>query len=73
MGNKTFLAFLKLENAKPFQFEMMCVLCVYLGKKPGILEVQPRPTLRRSSSIADDMESELEREISLFPVTHVSQ
>uniref|UniRef100_A0A8C1J9C3 Potassium voltage-gated channel subfamily KQT member 1 n=1 Tax=Cyprinus carpio TaxID=7962 RepID=A0A8C1J9C3_CYPCA len=43
------------------------------GKKPGILEVQPRPTLRRSSSIADDMESELEREISLFPVTHVSQ
>uniref|UniRef100_A0A8C1D685 Potassium voltage-gated channel subfamily KQT member 1 n=1 Tax=Cyprinus carpio carpio TaxID=630221 RepID=A0A8C1D685_CYPCA len=58
---------------KPFQFEMMCVLCVYLGKKPGILEVQPRPTLRRSSSIADDMESELEREISLFPVTHVSQ
>uniref|UniRef100_A0A9J7ZFA0 Potassium voltage-gated channel subfamily KQT member 1 n=1 Tax=Cyprinus carpio carpio TaxID=630221 RepID=A0A9J7ZFA0_CYPCA len=54
-------------------FEMMCVLCVYLGKKPGILEVQPRPTLRRSSSIADDMESELEREISLFPVTHVSQ
>uniref|UniRef100_A0A8C1J9J2 Potassium voltage-gated channel subfamily KQT member 1 n=1 Tax=Cyprinus carpio TaxID=7962 RepID=A0A8C1J9J2_CYPCA len=73
VGNKTFLAFLKLENAKPFQFEMMCVLCVYLGKKPGILEVQPRPTLRRSSSIADDMESELEREISLFPVTHVSQ
>uniref|UniRef100_A0A8C2GCT5 Potassium voltage-gated channel subfamily KQT member 1 n=1 Tax=Cyprinus carpio TaxID=7962 RepID=A0A8C2GCT5_CYPCA len=73
VGNKTFLAFLKLENAKPFQSEMMCVLCVYLGKKPGILEVQPRPTLRRSSSIADDMESELEREISLFPVTHVSQ
>uniref|UniRef100_A0A8C1HL76 Potassium voltage-gated channel subfamily KQT member 1 n=1 Tax=Cyprinus carpio carpio TaxID=630221 RepID=A0A8C1HL76_CYPCA len=60
-------------SSPKLKFEMMCVLCVYLGKKPGILEVQPRPTLRRSSSIADDMESELEREISLFPVTHVSQ
>ncbi|XP_050971334.1 potassium voltage-gated channel subfamily KQT member 1.1 isoform X1 [Labeo rohita] len=43
------------------------------GKKPGILEVQPRPTLQRSSSIAEDMETEPEREISLVPVTHVSQ
>ncbi|XP_016352582.1 potassium voltage-gated channel subfamily KQT member 1.1 [Sinocyclocheilus anshuiensis] len=43
------------------------------GRKPGILEVQPRPTLQRSSSIADDMETEPEREISLVPVTHVSQ
>uniref|UniRef100_A0A671SQY9 Potassium voltage-gated channel, KQT-like subfamily, member 1.1 n=1 Tax=Sinocyclocheilus anshuiensis TaxID=1608454 RepID=A0A671SQY9_9TELE len=43
------------------------------GKRPGILEVQPRPTLQRSSSIADDMETEPEREISLVPVTHVSQ
>ncbi|XP_073693056.1 potassium voltage-gated channel subfamily KQT member 1.1 [Garra rufa] len=43
------------------------------GKKPGILEVQPRPTLQRSSSIAEDMETEAEREISLVPVTHVSQ
>ncbi|XP_058637858.1 potassium voltage-gated channel subfamily KQT member 1.1 isoform X5 [Onychostoma macrolepis] len=42
------------------------------GRKSGILEVQPRPTLQRSSSIADDMETELEREISLVPVTHVS-
>uniref|UniRef100_A0A9J8BN02 Potassium voltage-gated channel subfamily KQT member 1 n=1 Tax=Cyprinus carpio carpio TaxID=630221 RepID=A0A9J8BN02_CYPCA len=43
------------------------------GRKPGILEVQPRPTLQRSNSIADDMETEPEREISLVPVTHVSQ
>ncbi|KAL1271059.1 hypothetical protein QQF64_030075, partial [Cirrhinus molitorella] len=43
------------------------------GKKPGISEVQPRPTLQRSSSIAEDMETETEREISLVPVTHVSQ
>uniref|UniRef100_A0A672MMD1 Potassium voltage-gated channel subfamily KQT member 1 n=1 Tax=Sinocyclocheilus grahami TaxID=75366 RepID=A0A672MMD1_SINGR len=41
--------------------------------RPGILEVQPQPTLQRSSSIADDMETEPEREISLVPVTHVSQ
>ncbi len=64
---------LKLENAKTSQSEMMIVFCVSLGRKPGSLEVQPRPTLQRSSSIADDMETELEREISLVPVTHVSQ
>ncbi|XP_067256693.1 potassium voltage-gated channel subfamily KQT member 1.1 [Chanodichthys erythropterus] len=42
-------------------------------KKSGIFEVPSRPTLQRSSSIADDMETEVEREISLVPVTHVSQ
>ncbi|XDV17932.1 hypothetical protein PO909_023720 [Leuciscus waleckii] len=42
-------------------------------KKPGIFEVPSRPTLQRCSSIVDDMETELEREISLVPVTHVSQ
>ncbi|XP_051757455.1 potassium voltage-gated channel subfamily KQT member 1.1 isoform X2 [Ctenopharyngodon idella] len=42
-------------------------------KKSGIFEVPSRPTLQRSSSIADDMETEVERENSLVPVTHVSQ
>uniref|UniRef100_A0A8C1I5B9 Potassium voltage-gated channel subfamily KQT member 1 n=1 Tax=Cyprinus carpio TaxID=7962 RepID=A0A8C1I5B9_CYPCA len=70
---KNFVGLLKLENVKTYQSEMMCVFCVSLGRKPGILEVQPRPTLQRSNSIADDMETEPEREISLVPVTHVSQ
>ncbi|XP_051572134.1 potassium voltage-gated channel subfamily KQT member 1-like isoform X1 [Myxocyprinus asiaticus] len=44
------------------------------GKKsPGFLDVQSRPTLQRSSSFADDMETEAERDSSLVPVTHVSQ
>ncbi|XP_051558015.1 potassium voltage-gated channel subfamily KQT member 1-like isoform X2 [Myxocyprinus asiaticus] len=44
------------------------------GKKyPGFLEVQSRPTLQRSSSFADDVETEAERDSSLVPVTHVSQ
>ncbi|XP_067293579.1 potassium voltage-gated channel subfamily KQT member 1.1 isoform X2 [Pseudorasbora parva] len=43
------------------------------AKKSGIFEVASRPTLQRCSSIADDMETEPEREISLVPVTHVSQ
>ncbi|XP_056098327.1 potassium voltage-gated channel subfamily KQT member 1.1 isoform X2 [Rhinichthys klamathensis goyatoka] len=42
-------------------------------KKPGIFEVSSRPTLQRCSSIADEMETEPEREISFVPVTHVSQ
>ncbi|XP_056318890.1 potassium voltage-gated channel subfamily KQT member 1.1 [Danio aesculapii] len=41
--------------------------------KPGVFEVSSRPTLQRSSSIADDMETEPEREIVLVPVAHVSQ
>uniref|UniRef100_A0A8C1HKZ6 Potassium voltage-gated channel subfamily KQT member 1 n=1 Tax=Cyprinus carpio carpio TaxID=630221 RepID=A0A8C1HKZ6_CYPCA len=73
VGKKNFVGLLKLENVKTYQSEMMCVFCVSLGRKPGILEVQPRPTLQRSNSIADDMETEPEREISLVPVTHVSQ
>lgn len=41
--------------------------------KPAVFEVSSRPTLQRSSSIADDMETEPEREIVLIPVAHVSQ
>ncbi|XP_052007447.1 potassium voltage-gated channel subfamily KQT member 1-like [Xyrauchen texanus] len=42
-------------------------------KSTGFLEVQSRPTLQRSSSFADDVETEAERDSSFVPVTHVSQ
>lgn len=55
------------------QYEMMCVCVSLVNKSAGFLEVQSRPPLQRCSSIADEMEIDAEREISLVPVTHVSQ
>ncbi|KAA0723593.1 Potassium voltage-gated channel subfamily KQT member 1 [Triplophysa tibetana] len=44
-----------------------------VNKSAGFLEVQSRPPLQRCSSIADELEIDAERDISLLPVTHVSQ
>ncbi|XP_055064749.2 potassium voltage-gated channel subfamily KQT member 1.1 isoform X2 [Misgurnus anguillicaudatus] len=44
-----------------------------VNRSTGFLEVQSRPPLQRCSSIADEMETDAERDISLLPVTHVSQ
>nr|XP_055064754.1 potassium voltage-gated channel subfamily KQT member 1.1 isoform X4 [Misgurnus anguillicaudatus] len=51
-----------------FQFSAHSV-----NRSTGFLEVQSRPPLQRCSSIADEMETDAERDISLLPVTHVSQ